>query len=486
MNARVAVWLCALMAVVDSFGTFAALAAEPTTKEEAARALRKASDFFRTEVSASGGYLWRYSDDLARQEGENQASNTMAWVQPPGTPTVGGAFLFAYAATGEQYFLEAARETAHALVRGQLKSGGWDYRIEFNPKARPKYAYRVEGGSSDARNVTTLDDNTTQSALRYLMHVDRALGFKDDQVHESVEYALSSLLKAQYPNGAWPQRFSEPPDTSQYPVLKANYPDSWPREYPKVDYQSFYTFNDNSIADAIDTMFEAERIYGEAKYGAAAKKAGDFILLAQMPQPQPAWAQQYNAQMQPAWARRFEPAAVTGGESQGVLRILLSIYRETGDKKYLAPIPAAVKYLRSSQLPDGQLARFYELQTNRPLYFTRQYELTYNDDDLPTHYGFKVGSKLDSIEAEYERLLKTDPAKLKPRESKPTYKMSRSLAEQARATIDALDKRGAWVEPGTLKSYGSDDPTKRVIDTRTYVKHVEALSKFIAASGGRE
>lgn len=484
MKLRMAIWLCALLAVVDLIAPIASPAAEPTSPE-AGRALQNAVEFFRLDVSASGGYLWRYSEDLARQEGENQASKTTAWVQPPGTPTVGGAYLFAYEATGESYYLEAARETAYALVRGQLRSGGWDYRIEFDPKARSKYAYRVNGGSDDARNVTTLDDNTTQSALRYLMRVDCALGFKDEPIHEAVEFALSSLLQAQYPNGGWAQRFSEPPDASLFPVLKANYPDSWPREYPQEDYRSYYTFNDNSIADTIATMFEAERIYGESKYGAAAKKAGDFILLAQMPQPQPAWAQQYNAQMQPAWARRFEPASVTGGESQGVLRILLSIYRETGDKRYLAPIPVAVKYLRSSELPGGQLARFYELKTNRPLYFTKQYELTYDDSDLPTHYGFKIGSKLDAIEAEYERLLQTAPAELKPRESKPTYKMSRSIAERARAAIDALDRRGAWVEPGTLRSYGDDDPTKRVIDTRTFVKNVEALSKFIAANDSK-
>jgi hypothetical protein len=160
----------------------------------------------------------------------------------------------------------------------------------------------------------------------------------------------------------------------------------------------------------------------------------------------------------------------------------MSIYRETGDKRYLAPIPAALKYLRASQLPDGQLARFYELKTNRPLYFTKEYVLTYDDGDLPTHYSFKVDSKVDSLEAEYDRLLETAPDKLKPRDSKPTYKMSRSISEQARTAIDSLDQRGAWVEPGKLQSYGDDDPTKRIIDTRTFVKHVEALSKFIAAS----
>ncbi|MBI2477345.1 MAG: hypothetical protein HYV60_01445 [Planctomycetia bacterium] len=485
MKFRVAIWLCVLVATVTSNWSRPTSAADAPTKDEAVRALRKAVEFFRGEVSASGGYLWGYSSDLTRQEGENQASNTTAWVQPPGTPSVGGAYLFASETIGDSYYLEAARETAHALVRGQLQSGGWDYLIAFDPKVRVKYAYRVEGGSGKVKNVTTLDDNTTQAALRYLMQVDKALEFKDVQIHDSVTFALTSLLKAQYPNGAWPQRFEAPPDVLLFPVVKANYPDSWPREYPKEDYRSYYTFNDNSIADMIETMFDAERMYGESKYGDAAKKAGDFILLAQLPQPQPAWAQQYNAKMQPAWARRFEPASVTGGESQGILRILMSIYRETGDKKYLAPIPAAIKYLRSSLLPDGQLARFYELKTNRPLYFTKEYVLTYDDGDLPTHYGFKIGARLDAIEAEYERLLKTDSSKLKPRESKPTYKMSESLAQQARAAVDSLDKRGAWIEPGTLRTYGDDNSSEGVIDTRTFAKNVETLSKFIAASGNR-
>ncbi len=93
--------------------------------------------------------------------------------------------------------------------------------------------------------------------------------------------------------------------------------------------------------------------------------------------------------MQPAWARKFEPPSVTGGESQGVMRILLRLYAETGDKKYLEPIPRALDYLRRSRLSDGRLARFYELKTNKPLYFTKQYELTYSDADMPTHYGFQ-------------------------------------------------------------------------------------------------
>jgi PelA/Pel-15E family pectate lyase len=468
--------LCALVAAVGS-----RLDAAPPTKADASQALRRAVDFFRADVSASGAYLWRYSADLTKREGEGRASKATAWVQPPGTPSVGGAFLFAYEATGDEHYLQAARETAHALVQGQLRSGGWDYRIEFEKKPRRKYAYRVVGGDEGARNVTTLDDDTTQSALRYLMLVDRALNFKDEKIHESIQYALAALLKAQYPNGAWPQRFSEPPDPAKHPVLKASYQETWSRTHPNKDYKSFYTFNDDTIADTIATMFEAERIYKDRRYGEAAKKAGDFIILAQMPEPQPAWAQQYDAEMNPAWARRFEPASVTGGESQGVIRTLMSIYRETGDRRFLEPIPRALKYLKASELPNGQLARFYELKTNRPLYFTKKYELTYKDDDMPTHYGFKVSSRVDRLQSEYDKLLRADPASLKTRDAKPSYKMSSSLAKQAEKVGRAMDKRGAWVETGRLRTYDDGDNVP-IIETTTFIANVQTLSKFIAAS----
>jgi hypothetical protein len=112
----------------------------------------------------------------------------------------------------------------------------------------------------------------------------------------------------------------------------------------------------------IDVMLEASRIYKDARYQASAEKAGDFIILAQMPDPQPAWAQQYDAQMHPAWARSCEPPAITGRESVSVMRGLILLYSQTGKKKYLEPIPRALDYLkRSSWLRDGKpvIARFY-------------------------------------------------------------------------------------------------------------------------------
>jgi len=201
-----------------------------------------------------------------------------------------------------------------------------------------------------------------------------------------------------------------------------------------------------------------------------------------MPDPQPAWAQQYNAQMQPAWARKFEPPSITGGESQGAIRILMDVYRHTGDKKYLAPIPAALDYLAKSEVSPGRLARFNELKTNRPLYFTKQYELVYTADDLPTHYAFIISSNVVRLREEYEKLLATDPARLNPPAKPEENKLTTALSSAARTAIDSLDSRGAWVENGRLRA-GTQPPNNvnRVITTQTFNRNIATLSRFIAA-----
>jgi PelA/Pel-15E family pectate lyase len=458
-------------------------AQEAPTRAQANEALQKAVKFFRDKVSIDGAYLWRYSEDLSLREGEEKATATQAWVQPPGTPSVGEACLTAYERTKEKYLLDAAIHAARALVKGQLHSGGWEHNMEFDPAARQRYAYRVDGPlRPNTRNNTSLDDKKTQSAIQFMMHIDRALGFKDAQIHEATQYALEGLLKAQFPNGAWSQQFSGPPKPEDFPVVKANYPESWSRTFPGVRYASFYTLNDNALADAMATCFEAADIYNEPRYKDAAKRGGDFLILAQMPEPQPAWAQQYNVQMQPAWARKFEPPSITGGESQGAIRILMAVYRETGDKKYLEPIPRALAYLKKSELPNGRMPRFLELKTNRPLYFNLNYELVYTSDNMPTHYAFITSSSVDRLQSDYEKLLATDPSKLKPAPKPETYELSSSLAASARQAIASLDDRGAWVENGRLRDSDPDRKFSRVITTQTFIRNLDTLSRFMAAN----
>ncbi len=447
-------------------------------RDQAAEALRKAIRFFANEVAVEGGYVWLYSADLRVREGEGRASETTVWVQPPGTPSVGAAILRAYERTGVEEYLEAARKSGECLARGQLESGGWTYRIESSSDARRRFFCRKPPRNEKGFNWSTLDDDTTQSALRFLMELDRVLEFRDEVIHECVQYALDRLLAVQYPCGAWPQGFREPPDPAAYPVLRASYPEEIPPAPDFKEYWRFYTLNDQAHMDTIRTLLLAAKIYGEPRYLKAAEKGGEFLLLAQMPDPQPAWAQQYNFQMQPAWARRFEPPAIAGGESQDVLRVLITLYQHTGREDFLSPIPRALAYLKKCVLPEGKLARFYELKTNRPLYFTRDYKLTYDDRDLPTHYAFKVENNLAEIEAQYQKVLAGQRSQDVPPMPGPGRATRPSLSAVERV-INSLDERGSWMEKGRMKSAGGS--VTQVIRSQTFIANVDILSSYLAA-----
>ena len=49
---------------------FAAPAEDTTLRAQAAQSLRRAVEFFRQEIAVHGTYLWQYSEDLSKREGE--------------------------------------------------------------------------------------------------------------------------------------------------------------------------------------------------------------------------------------------------------------------------------------------------------------------------------------------------------------------------------------------------------------------------------
>lgn len=462
---------------------YLSFARETVSRDEALKALRKAVHFFHSEVSSYGGYLWRYSGDLTLREGEGKASKTMIWVQPPGTPTVGEAFLDAYETTGEKEYLDAALDAADVLVQGQMRTGGWAYQVELDPASRREYGYRSvpEGRTTRWKRATILDDDTTPAAVRFLARMDKTLDFQDQRIHGAVLYTLDSILLAQYPNGSWFgwwEFYPKRPNEKDYPIKKASYPETWPRKPSDspVRWPARYILNDDVVPDMIKTLLDAWDIYHNERYLAAAKKAGDFLLLAQMPEPQPAWAQHYDINMHPCWGRKFEPPAITGAESQTVMEMLLMLYSRTCEKKYLEPVSRALAYFKKSRLADGSLARFYELKTNRPLYFNRRYELTYTSDDVPTHYKFIWESRLDAIEAEYRRLLKAKPAELRATPQPSLHQ----LQAQIKTIIESMDERGAWAEPGYLR-FHKTEPESGVINCQTFADNVRTLCRFLTA-----
>jgi hypothetical protein len=206
----------------------------------------------------------------------------------------------------------------------------------------------------------------------------------------------------------------------------------------------------------------------------ALKKLGDFLLLAQCPEPQPGWAQQYNLAMEPAWARKFEPPCVSSAETLSALNTLQDIWLVTGEEKYRAPYASALAWLERSKLPDGQYARFQELHTNKPLYFVKDtYELTYDDSNLPTHYGFKLDELQEDIDEFKEKLGMSHEEKVKemagPKTEKEWLSKAKGAAKKVVTALEGQNKEGVWT-------------TENVIEGALIMKHVQAMIYYVDAA----
>jgi PelA/Pel-15E family pectate lyase len=459
---------CAAIVLLFGAGDLAAQA-PADLRTQARAALDRAVAHHRDKVARHGGYVYYTSVDLKDRWGEGKADEHTIFVQPPGTPTIGEAYLEAFAATANRPFLDAARETAAALVYGQLQSGGWTQTIHF-AKADRMGKYR--NGRGGNWNNSSLDDGQTQAALVFLMKADKALGFQEPSIHEAAKYGLEAILKAQFPNGAFPQVWNKPAESK--PILNAKLPDyDWKTEGRVKNYWDFYTLNDGLAGTVLDVLVAAHAIYGEDRCKAAAAKLGDFLVAAQLPDPQPGWCQQYNFDMVPVWARKFEPPAVSGWESQDAMDALIRIARFTGDAKYLEPIPKSLAYFRKSLLPDGRVARFYELKTNKPLYMDAAYRLTYDDAAAPSHYGWKQPARFDAIEKRYEAAKRKEPIAAGKRI--PSQ-------EEARTVIAALDAEGRWVSTYSGEKLVGQPKFAdgfRYLSSEVFAKNLTTLATFI-------
>lgn len=442
----------------------------PGVRADALQAMKRAASFYRAKAASHGGYVYYYSPDLEQRWGEGKASAETIFVQPPGTPTVGMAYLKAHAATGDSFYLDAAREAGEALAYGQLESGGWTQAIHFAPAPRMG---RYRNGKGGTWNASSLDDGQTQAALQMLMRLDRALDFKHAGIHDAARAGLDALLKAQFPNGAFPQVWTGPVPSK--PVLKARYPEyDWKIQGRVNNYWDYYTLNDGLAGTVSDVLLTAREVYRDERFRAALERLGDFLLLAQMPDPQPGWCQQYSYEMVPIWARKFEPPAVTAWEGQDAMETLIRISRHTGQKKYLEPIPRALAYYKKCLLPDGRVARYYELKTNRPLYMDASYRLTYDDAAAPSHYGWKQNARFSEIEQAYQTALAGSPAPARRAEA-PEGEVRRIIRE--------LDGSGRWVSTFAgerLVGQPKFAPSFRYLSSEVFSRNLETLSGYLA------
>lgn len=470
--------------------------AEGSLAAQAHAALLAATVYLTEQVAYQGGYLGAYTADLSEGFAKLGAKRPfhMHWVEPPGTPAMGMAYVKAWQATADRTFLDAAKETARALIWGQLATGGWYDYIDHSPTGEQVFRYRrhidrpldsfvpvdlreyqratglsVHEMLPAANQSSSFDDDITQSATRLLMVLDRelnAMGERADDIHEAAMAALDGILHAQFAVGAWPQN---------YPSMQG----------PRSVYDSHYTLNDDAHVDCARVLMMAYEIYGDKRYYEAAVRAGEFLIAHQLPEPVPVWAQQYDHDGFPAWGRLFEPPAAVTTESFDAMELLVDLTLFTGEKRFLDPLDAAIAFYRRARLSDGRWARFYELKTGKPLYQRSMrrtaYWLTYDDSDLPDHYSFKLGGGfiqmftggIDAMEARVAAIREMGvSAYLNQKETQSAAVDGQGMTTSVERILRQQDAGGRWVD----RVRG-----REMIQLRTFQDNMAQLSSYLEA-----
>ena len=287
------------------------------------------------------------------------------------------------------YASAEARTIADNVLRYQSPQGGWPKATDLAQAPRTPVDVPVDG---DGR-ANSLDNDATTVPMEYLARVADASG--EPRYRASFLRGIDYLLAAQYPNGGWPQ--------------------FWPL---RGGYHDRITYNDDAMIRVMNLLrdvaagvspyhfVDAER---RAKSAAAVQRGIGVILETQVRQQGEltAWCAQHDERtLAPAWARSYEPPSLSGSESVGIVRFLMSI--EKPAPEVVAAIEGAVSWLRAVPIrgmrlervagADGRAvrflvndpaapplwARFYELGTNRPLYLDRDSKFRYDFREIGT------------------------------------------------------------------------------------------------------
>ncbi len=492
----------------------AAPAAPAQSKKEVTAAMRRAAEFMVEKVSYNGGYLWNYAPDFSRVWGELEAKPTMVWVEPPGTPAMGHLFLDAYHATGDEYYLKAAQAAASALVWGQLPCGGWSYTFDFAGEASlrdwhekiyagyrwPAYEHQYYYGNA------TYDDGGTIMAAELLLRI--YLESYDPVWKPALDKAIAFVLESQYPMGGWPQRWP----------LRYDHPDQG-----KPDYSSFITINDGVMMDNIDFLIKCYQTLGEQRVLEPIHRAMNSVLVLQGGNPQAGWGLQHSLEMgyPPAHARPFEPQGYASHGTAQMVELLMNFYRLTGNTKYLARIPDALRWLRSIAIPQSEWTdfpanrrprgeglllcpTFVEIGTNRGLYLhrtpgdirTAHYYVDYDRSNLITHYSSVRTVDIARLEERYEALSKMpveqatagSPLLSSAITPYPKYysqwTAGPSTPQNVRGIVASLGAKSYWPGelPGVSSEYvgfGPDRLPGEVISSWSFIRNMTTLMRYL-------
>lgn len=265
-----------------------------------------------------------------------------------------------------------AKTIAATILSYQSDYGGW-------PKNTDTVDKPYTGDRKDLH--PTFDNGATTDELRFLARTFNAT--RDASFQKAFAKGLDYILKAQYPNGGWPQYI---------PLSK--------------QYHRHITFNDGAMVRVMEFLREVHDspVYtfvpeADRKASMAAFDKGvDCILKCQIVvdgKPTVWCAQHDEVTFKPANARAYELASFSGSESVGITRLLMSLDKPSPEVK--RAVEGAIAWFESSRIkgiridskpdpkspkgtdkivvPDPKApdlwARFYDLKTGKPYFCDR-------------------------------------------------------------------------------------------------------------------
>lgn len=268
---------------------------------------------------------------------------------------------------------EEAFRLAENILSHQTDQGDWPKNLDTSSEPYRGDRTRLRG---------TFDNGATVGEMRFLARAFVMTG--REPYGKAFIRALDHLLSAQYPCGGWPQ--SDPPGKG---------------------YARYITFNDNTMVNLLELVRDLAEcddfsFVDRARRDAAnhAFAAGiDCILRCQVRVngELTAWCAQHDPiTFQPKGARTFELPSISGGESEGILLLLMSL--DDPSPEVVQAICSGVRWYERSRVTgirqvvvngDKKIvhdpiapplwARFYEIESNRPFFCGRdgvkKYEL---------------------------------------------------------------------------------------------------------------
>lgn len=282
------------------------------------------------------------------------------------------------------YKSQPARDLADVIISYQTTTGAWSKAVDYSKGKRAAGSHWTSQTGNVWHYCGTLDNRSTTEQIRFLAWVHSASEYAP--AADACRKGIQWLFWAQFPNGGWPQN---------YPI--------------EPGYHEAITLNDDAMLHALELMSDIAQSkppfqFLEASTRDQASKSYqrglDCLAQAQVRVGgvPTVWCAQHDPlDLTPVGARKKEPPSLSGAESANLLKYLmrsgpindqtsamiqagvhwLSQHRITGLRK-TKNAQGKTEYVADEKSSEVYWARFYDVQTARPMFAGAQDGIIYD------------------------------------------------------------------------------------------------------------